>query len=261
LWSEFYRVPRGYLIRFPGFADFELESCSGSAACLPCEGVDKPTLDHLYNNQVRPLQLALAGEHIYHGSAVELGDVAVTFIAASGFGKSTLAAGLAVRGHGMLTDDGLHLVPGSDGYAVQPGPAVVRLRTDSREQLMPDDEPMPAVSYTSKGMFRTGGALAACDEARPLRAAYFLGPGTAEEIEIAQLAGHTSVAEWVAHSFLIEVEDRSAIGDHFARVVELCASVPSFTLDYPRRYDIIDPLRERLIAHAAELSGQAPPAD
>jgi hypothetical protein len=55
--------------------------------------------------QVVPFASALQGGVILHGSAVLIGSRVHTFVAASGIGKSTLAARLAAHGLALVTDD------------------------------------------------------------------------------------------------------------------------------------------------------------
>jgi hypothetical protein len=55
--------------------------------------------------QVLPFASALQGGVILHGSAVLIGGCVHTFIAASGVGKTTLAARLAARGLAIVADD------------------------------------------------------------------------------------------------------------------------------------------------------------
>lgn len=53
--------------------------------------------------------LAMRGEPVLHGSAVQSGDQALAFVGASGMGKSTMATLQAADGAGLITDDLLRL--------------------------------------------------------------------------------------------------------------------------------------------------------
>jgi len=64
-----------------------------------------------------------------HAAAVRIGGAGVLFVGARGSGKTTLAVGLAARGHGALSDevgairmDGPGLVPFPRAAGVRPGP-------------------------------------------------------------------------------------------------------------------------------------------
>ena len=63
------------------------------------------------------------------------------------------------------------------------------------------------VSYTSKSRLLAGSALTFCNAVRPLRAAYFLGPGDAATTTIERLSPAACLIAWAKHSFLLDIED------------------------------------------------------
>lgn len=208
-------------------------------------------MNHLYLNQVLPLALSMHGKLVFHGSAVEIGDAAVAFLAESGRGKSTLAAAFAVGGHRFLTDDGLVLEPADDAYLALPSHPSLRLWQDSHETLLgADAELAPALDFTTKSRFLAGTRLTHCAEPRPLRAAYFLGEGSASEITIRQLTQAEAMIAWAKHSFLLDVEDRSLISGHFHRIAALAKSLACYELDYPRRFEDLNRVMDAVEAHA-----------
>lgn len=252
LWTEFYRCNDTYLLRFPDLADFQIPEDGMSVTCIPAPGVSDTVSQHLYLNQVRPLALSKLGKLVFHASAVELGEGAISFVAPSGRGKSTLAASFAVAGFHFLTDDGLMLEWTDDGYLVLPSHPSVRLWEDSEEALIgAGTRRAPALEYTSKSRFLAGNDIPFCDRPRAFRHAYFLGESITEEITFRRLNEPDALVEWVKHSFLLDVEDKSMLGDHFACVAKLANVVPCYQLDYPRRFEDLDDLRHAIIDHAA----------
>lgn len=77
----------------------------------------------LFFAQTLPLAAALQGLEVLHASAVGVGGRAVAFTAASGTGKSSLAAHLIAAGATFLTDDVLAIEVGGGGVLAHPGPA------------------------------------------------------------------------------------------------------------------------------------------
>jgi hypothetical protein len=251
VWIAFYRTSSGFLVRFPDLADFEISVDGRHVTCAPAPNVPNATTEHLYLNQVLPLALSELGKLVFHGSAVEIGVNAIAFLADSGRGKSTLAASFAVRGYRFLTDDGLVIEPLNGAYQVLPSHASLRLWQDSRERLLGGDfEAAPALAYTSKARFIAGIRLAHCDEAKPLRTAYFLGNGDATEITFRRLTGAETLIGWTEHSFLLDVEDRDLISTHFDQIATLANDLVCYELDYPRLYDDLERLVEAIAAHA-----------
>ena len=252
LWTAFYRTGSGYLVRFPGLADFLVSADGYAASCSPVPGVGDAVQQHLYLNQVRPLMLSRQGCLAFHASAVAVPEGAVAFAAPSGRGKSTLAAAFATAGHRFLTDDGLHLEREGAGFAVLPSHPSIRLWNDSRNALVSESAPVaPALPSTLKARILAADRMPFCDQPRELRAAYFLGDGRARDVEVARMSGAHAIREWISHAFILDPDDRPGLGRHFEGVARLSSTVPCYSLDYPRRYDGLADLRDFILDHVA----------
>jgi hypothetical protein len=246
IWATFHRTEDGYLVRFPGFADFVISTDGCSASCHPCPGLSAGTFEHLFLNQVRPLMLSRQGKLVFHASAIEMGSEAIAFLAAAGRGKSTLAAAFGAAGARYLTDDGLALERVGSVHMALPSHPSIRLWDDSRMALLDNVVTSTPVAYTSKARILSATGLTHCDEPRPMSAAFFLGDGTAKEIEFRRMSGAEAVVAWVAHTFILDTEDAAALSRHFNDVTFLAERVPSYHLDYPRCYETLEPLLEAI---------------
>ena len=131
-----HRCHRGFILPFPEPTDFEMTADGLTARCAPVPGTPPPLYEHLYLNQVKPLMLSYQGRLVFHASAVVTRSGAIAFLGASGRGKSTLAAAFAAAGGTLLTDDGLLLDETGGAFRVVPGHASIRLRGDSRRELL-----------------------------------------------------------------------------------------------------------------------------
>lgn len=250
-WTAFYRVASGFLLRFPDLADYIISADGRHVTCTPALDVSLATAEHLYLNQVLPLVLSKLGKLVFHASAIDAGGFAVAFLAESGRGKSTLAASFAMQGKRFLTDDGLVVERSSTGFEALPSHPSIRLWDDSHERLLePDAIRAPALDFTTKARFLAGDQLTHCDQTRPLRAAYFLGEGVADQTMFRRMAPTEAMVEWTKHSFLLDVEDQDLIGAHFDHIAALANTLPAFHLDYPRRYEDLPALRAAILDHA-----------
>lgn len=250
-WTRFYRIDSGYLLRFPGLADFLVSAEGSRVQCWPMPNLSDATLHHLYLNQVLPLILSRQGKLVFHASAVEFQGGALAFVAESGRGKSTLAACFAISGYRFLTDDGLKVETTRDGYQILPSQPSIRLWDDSHEELLDGDATTaPPMPFTSKTRFLAGVQIPHCDQARPLRRAYFLGDDLTQGISFRRLNEAEALIEWIKHSFLLDVEDRPMLGDHFDRVAQLANRMPCYHLNYPRRFEELGCLRQSILEHA-----------
>ena len=253
LWCEVYRQGDAYRMRFPALADFVVRR-DGHVACHPVPGTDDPTLQHLHFNQVVPAALSLQHRPVFHASALAFDSTAVAaFLGESGRGKSTLATFLGSQGHPLITDDGLELREADGVMLAMPSQPSIRLWSDSRNALLPEDAiPQPPVSFTPKARFLSDGLLPFASHPVPLRCAYFLGDGSADAIDITPLTPQQAHMAWVKHSFLLDVRDREMMQVHFRQVAHLSRLGISYTLDYPRRYDLLPEVAAALRAHMAE---------
>lgn len=256
VWAQFYRIGEGYLIRFPGLADFELSGEPIQVSCHPAPGTSDATAQHLYLNQIVPLVRSQQGEMVYHASAVEVGDAAVVFLGNSGRGKSTLAASFCAASHRFLTDDGLILKRNAQGgFDVLPSHPSLRLYGDSERATVGAGvaRALP-VQYTNKSRLLAGAELMFCDQPRPLLCAFFLGEGVADDISIAPIVGVEAHMAWVRHSFLLDVEHRPRLAAHFDDVADLAAQPINVSLDFPRRFEDLPAVRQRILDYVRGLA-------
>jgi hypothetical protein len=248
-WARFHKVAAGYLVRFPGLADFEIAAADLRVSCLPAPSVTQETCRHLFLNQVLPLVMSRQGHLVFHASAVEIAGAAMAFVGGSGSGKSTLAASFATGGGRFLGDDGLVVEQADKGFRVLPGHPSIRLWQDSRDALIgAGTDTAPAVQHTSKARFLAGPALAHCSRPLMLAAAYFLGDGSARRMTIERMSASEALVEWVRNSFLLDPRDGGILARHFDRVAALANSAPCYRLDYPRRYRALPGIRDAIAA-------------
>lgn len=253
-WLQFFRKGSGYLLRFPGLADFTVSPDGKNVVAYPVSDVPDQTVDHLYLNQVLPLALSRQFKLVLHASAVEIGTFAVAFLGFSGQGKSTLAASFSTGGFRFLTDDGLQLEKGDGGYLVKPSHPSIRLWDDSRQAIIPDTtKAAPPVGYTSKSRLLADDEVTYCDETRPLRCMYFLGEGNTDTVSIEPVSGRDAMVELIKHCFLLDIDEREMLMHQFSRLTELAQKPIFFRLDYPRRYELLPQVRDSVIRHSSAL--------
>jgi len=246
--AQFHRIPDGFLLRFIGRADFTVDFATETITCFPVPGASAAMIAALRHNQVAPLLLNHSGKLVLHAAAVVSNGQALAFCGASGRGKSTLAANFARRDHPFLTDDGLHLEPNGDGYLAFPSMDSVRLRIDSESALFARP-PSDQTHALEKSLLPAGLTMPHQSSPVPLRALYFLGEGTANRVEFSRLAPGDALLQLIRHAFMLDVDDRARVRANFERLADLSESIPTFTLDYPRRFDLLDDVIAAVVAH------------
>lgn len=251
IWATCHRVPGGYVMRFPEFADFEISRDAHTVVCHPVAETEAQTIEHLYLNQVLPMVLGRQGTLTFHGSAVEVDAGAVAFMGQSGLGKSTLALSFATNGFRFLADDGLVIDDAGEQVIARPSHPSIRLWQDSKDALSPRDaDEASALPYTAKCRINAGGGIVFCDEPRPLSAVFILEDEGARDVQLERIRPADALIRWVRHSFMLDVEDDDLVAGHFERVSRLVTKIPCYSLDFPRRFDQLPDLRQMIVEHA-----------
>lgn len=252
VWTEFFRDDSGYLLRFPGLADFNVSADGESVSVYPAIGSDELTIEHLYINQVNPLALSRQGRPAFHASVVTVPSGCVGFLGNAGAGKSTLAASFALEEAAFLTDDAL-IIDESNGIRAMPGHASLRLWEDSMDALIPEStQQAGAISYSRKARLLANDVLQYIDGPTPLLAAFVLEQNGADSVTIAPLSGSSRHMAWISNSFLLDIGDNDLLARHFDWTYRIASQVPTFSLDYPRNYGILGHVRDAVRQHVAK---------
>lgn len=238
--AQFVRHPGGFLVRFIEEADFEIDAATLRVRCFPVPG-PTDTSTKLYHNSIDPLLANYRGELNLHASAAVVGAGALGFVGPSRRGKTTLAGAFARAGHAFLTEDVLRVEERGEGFHAFPSRPELRLFHDSAVFLAPACA--GGGEADGKTTLATVPGLPHHDSPVPLAALFLLGPGaTAGEITLQRLSPADALAGLARNSFILDVEDRKRLAQHFSRLGTLAEKVPCYSLDYPRAYDHIPTL-------------------
>lgn len=187
----------------------------------------------LFFAQVLPLAASLQGLELFHASAVALDGEAFALIAASGGGKTSVAAHLIAAGGALVTDDVMALEAWSTGVLAHPGAHVANV----------DGAELKAM--TKEGRERLGRVLGEdvkvqvepeiIDGPIQLRAVYFLERNAdAEEITIVP-SDPPDPRLLLASSFISYLATAEHLTNHLDVCARIARSVGMFRLLVPRR--------------------------
>lgn len=251
-WTFFYRTQDGYLLRFPGLADFVISADGSQAQCAPVDGVSDETVRHLYHNQVLPLAMSKQGKLVFHASAISARGGALAFLGESGRGKSTLAASFARSGHPFLADDGLVVESVLGEPLALPRQPSIRLWSDSQDALIAEGARIaPPVQFSSKSRFPASEEMAFCPEPCRLHQAFFLGVEPVETVEIRPMRPSEALMELVKHSFLLDTKVEGFLAAHFEELAALANRPIFFRLEFPRRYEELPKVQQAILEHVS----------
>ncbi len=245
------KTENGYLLKFLDLADFFIDKSGTELVYAPRPGVPEHSVRHLILDSVIALALSLREHPVFHASAIVTPYGACAFGAASGTGKSTLAASFQQSGHPTLTDDCLLLeTEGGQVFGV-PSYAGARLRQDSLSLVGGRDLATLSVAhYNSKrrsveGSFATG--------RHPLVAIYCLERPSDDqakllEPQIETLCGHDSLLAALRHLFCLDPHDPGTLVRQFKMLERLLSQVAVVRLTIPNDFAALPRVREAILA-------------
>ena len=244
----------GYLLRFPGCADFYLCLAENAIRVLPMGNVDDSTLAHLLLDQVIPRWQSHRGRLVVHASSVELSSGAVVgFLGASGSGKSTLVSSFHVSGARVISDDCLCFQTKGDRVFAVPPYVSLRLWEDSLKFFFPEKNDFERMAYyTSKQqmIMEKGAQLDRC-EPEPLTALFVLERSEAsqrdDEIRIFPATGNLAAMSIIESAFVLDLSREGEAQRNFKTIGKiLAAGLPVFRLSYARKYCQLPRVRDAI---------------
>lgn len=193
--------------------------------------------------------LHASGKLCLHGSAVQIRDGAVAFLAPKLHGKSTTALALTRAGAKLLTDDTLAVVPDEPVRAL-PGVHAVRLWEDAAGRVVP--ERLPETGAGGKKLCINDlpdDCLA--HSASPLSAVYLLAPSIASSgapIRRTRVSPLLAALLLVRHSKLAALLGKSQASVVLERAVAVSRAVPVYSLAVQRGFGHLDAIADQLLA-------------
>jgi len=163
-----------------------------------------------------------------HASAVEIAGSAVVFCGDAGFGKSTTAAAMALRGNCVVSEDIVPLEASNPGFYAIPGYPRVCLWPDSVEKLMGTATALPALTpvWEKRYLPLDGVKASFASEKLAIAVLYLLAPRAADGPRIEEVSPREALLELVQNTYmnwLLEREQRAVEFDVLGRLV---AEVP-----------------------------------
>ena len=256
-WALCGKIEGGYLLRYPGFADFIVDRAGRELRCVRIEpGTVPQTLRHLLLDQVLPLVLNLLGRDVLHATAVDTPSGICAFIGPAGAGKSTLAASFAAAGYSTFCDDCL-VLRRNGGILCTPGYPGVRLWSDSFAALGHHPVKRSDVAgYTSKCRI-VSNTRQFPDGLRPLIAIFRISrPADGEPVlstaRIEPLTGREAFMELVSAAYVLDVIDPPTLLRHFRCIEQLVTQVPIARLLLPNDFALLPAARRLILSELKE---------
>lgn len=192
----------------------------------PVPGVEEHVLRLFILGMGLGLLLRQRGHLVLHASAVEIEGSATAFLGWKGIGKSTMAAALYERGHGIVTDDVLALdFGGAKSLVVLPAFPQLKLWPEAAAAVGNVPDALPRLGLRLEKRSRRAERRFP-QKPLPLKCIYVLATGPAPGIE--PLQPRDAFVELVGQSYLVRsLRSTSAASLHFRQCTQLvnCVSI------------------------------------
>jgi len=159
-------------------------------------------LSAVISGELLSVALRQRGHLVLHASAVAFDDVAIGFVGASGWGKSTLAASLIGRGALLLADDVLAVDVSGVGerpLALAAHPSA-RLAVEAGDGVGVDTRGLPEAHSRTEKRRKEWGERQFAPGPAPLRRLYLLEPRDSPCHEVVPLEGPAALAALLEHT-------------------------------------------------------------
>jgi hypothetical protein len=196
-----------------------------------------------------------------HASGVELHERAVLFSGDAGFGKSTTAAALALRGAPVLCEDIVPLELTEDRYWAIPGYPRVCLWPDAVAKLVGDAEALPLISplWEKRYLPLDGVRAKFAGERKPLGIIYLFGErsslSSAPRIE--EMRPREALLELVQNTYMNWLLDRERRAEEFEELWKVVQEVPVRRVVAHTDGERLAALCERIFEDAGQILGKS----
>lgn len=254
IWLSFLRQGSGYLLRFPGLADFLVPGDGREIRGYPLSGIPLNTIRHLLLDQVIPLGLTMQRRVGLHAGAVVTPYGAIAFIGETGRGKSTLTGSFVQQGFPQLTDDCLFLKESGGQLFGLPSYPGLRLWPDVVSALFGHEIEVSQVTHymEKKRLALDNAGLVFSPDLVPLRRVYVLAPpeeiGNTSSITMTPLFPRDALMELVKHAYRLDIADRQGLGQEFESLARAAALLPLYRLSFPREFSLLPAVRDAILA-------------
>jgi hypothetical protein len=238
--AQEYHVGTFRCLLVPGVATFVSDhDCWDRVLVFPAPGVGEEELDRFVRGGIAAIFAQGAGLEVLHASAVLSPAGVVGFCGRPGSGKSTIAYGLAARGHLHWADDALALDAATPPPTAFPLPFAARLR------------PEPAAHYARLG----ANPQSAPDRPQPLRLLFVLGRHAHDSggIDIVPLSPADRFLATLAHASYYDFPDEARRERMIEQFLRLAGTVSLFTVSFPSGLQHLESLLDRIEAHIESL--------
>jgi len=245
-----------YFLKFPSLAIFSIHLASRSIKCYPESKISESFISHLFVDQIFPRIVNHLFSLTLHCCANRIENSALLFLGQTGWGKSTLGANFHVNGFEILNDDAITVRLVSNNCVAIPNYCGIRLKEDSIKEIF---EPHFSASNLSSTTVEVGSkkqlsiaqthlrnALAPL----PIRAIFVLNEPETCQNDTPYITKQTlpqATISLINFGFYLNIKSCSEMSRCLSETTLLAAKVPTYLLNYRRKYCLLNSVREVIL--------------
>lgn len=188
---------------------------------------------------VLSFSLIRLGAEVFHASAVLDRGKAAAFLGESGYGKSSLAAGLVKRGASFLTDDVFAIRKEGNHYSGLCGVPHIKLLPDAAKKVRPSAylDAGKMAPWAKKNVFTRKAGISSRRTSFSIRVLYVLWPRFRKlggiKVWARNLRGKEALMSLVRSSHNLVLEDGERLKKQMRFISKLIQKIPVRALSYP----------------------------
>jgi len=246
------RTPQAWVLRVTDLAEFSITTRQVSYRLLSPAG--QGALPWLILGPVLSLWMELRGLLVLHGATVDVDGRAVSFLARSGTGKSSLAGEFVRGGHRVFGDDHVVLESASGGWRVRPALPWLKVHRFLASHL---DVSMASLPELSPGVQKRRLDLSSAHvpfTSGPLRRVFVLRRVAASEpIVVTRLRPRDALARLIGYSASPRTVQAAGLQERrLGLLADIADGIGVWSLQYPSGYGHLSEVRKAVCRHLAE---------
>lgn len=260
-WLRSGKIQSGYVLSFPGVADFLVDRRGREVVCRNASRyISLGTIRHLLIDHVLPLIVNLRGHEALHATAVATPGGVCAFTGPAGSGKSTLAASFVLSGYPLVCDDCMTLAAGKTAMAVAGYPGL-RLWEDSIQGLGAASRHLKRVANdaTKSRWRKRSGAISFCPTTRPLVRVYLLkrARGRSTRVVIRDVPPGRALMGLLEAAYRLDITDHAMLKRQFHFLSRIAERVPIKQLVVPDSFSALGDVKQSVLDDLAGDRGAA----
>lgn len=209
----------------------------------PNPSIDQNVLKNFILGTIFATLLRLRGKFVLHSSCVNINNTAVAFSGLKGYGKSTIAMSLYLRGFPLVADDYITIEFDKNNIPfVMPGFPSLRLSSDSKVNLGLSLDDHLEIEYLEKQYVSVKKRFS--NRKIPLNKIYIL--DRKNKFKVNKLDYPEGFMEIVKNTFAIYTFSKSELVENFFQCENIVKSVDIFKLEIPDNIEKIPEIIKRI---------------